>query len=70
MSLSAIPRVPGSGTALPGAQQDAALRMQIKGTFVRLETEILDRLRLAFFGELQVPLEEESEQKSEQMRLM
>jgi hypothetical protein len=70
MSLSAIPRMPGSGTALPSAQQDAALRMQITATFVRPEAEILDRLRLAFFGELQVPLEEEPEQKSEQMRLM
>jgi hypothetical protein len=70
MSLSAIPCVPGSGTALPGAQQDATLRTQITATFVRPEAEILDRLRLAFFGELQVPLEEESELKSEQMRLM
>ena len=70
MSLSAIPCVPGSGTALPSAQQDAALRTQIKGTFVRPEAEILDRLRLAFFQELRAPVEEVPEPKSEQMRLV
>ena len=70
MCPSDIPPVPGSGTALPSAQQDATLRTQIKGTFVRPEAEILDRLRLAFFQELRVPVEEVPEQKSEQMRSM
>jgi len=70
MSPPIAPHVLGSGTALPGAQQDATLRTQMKGTFVRPEAENLDRLRLAFFEELQIPLEEEPEPKPEQMRLM
>ena len=42
----------------------------VKGKFVRPEAEVLDRLRLAFFEELEVPVEEGPEEKLEQMRLM
>ena len=49
---------------------NAIPRTQIKGKFVRPEAEVLDRLRLAFFEELEVPVEEEPEAKLEQMRLM
>ena len=42
---------------------------QVKGHFVRPEAEMLERLRLAFFEELEV-VEEEPPVRAEQMRLM
>ena len=48
---------------------NAVPRTQIKGQFVRPEAEVLDRLRLAFFEELEVPAVEEQEEKPEQMQL-
>jgi hypothetical protein len=40
---------------------NAIPRTQVKGKFVRPEAEVLDNLRLAFFEELAVPVEEEPE---------
>lgn len=40
-----------------------------KDRFVCPETEVLDRLRLAFFEEFEVPVEEESEVVVEQMKM-
>jgi adenine-specific DNA methylase len=40
---------------------NAIPRTQIKGKFVRPEADTLDRLRLAFFEDLEVPVEEEPE---------
>jgi putative DNA methylase len=40
------------------AMLNAIPRTQIKGQFIRPEAEVLDRLRLAFFEELEVPVEE------------
>ena len=49
---------------------NAIPRTKIKGKFARPEADLLDRLRLAFFEELEVPAEEKPEAKPEQMRLM
>jgi len=49
---------------------NAIPRTQIKGKFVRPEAEVLDRLRLAFFEELEAPAEKEPEGRPDQMRLM
>jgi len=48
---------------------NAIPRTQIKGKFVRPEAEVLDRLRLAFFEELEVLAEESPLQRIEQMEL-
>ena len=48
---------------------NAIPRTKIKGKFVRPEAEVLDRLRLAFFEELEVPAAEEPEAKLEQLPL-
>lgn len=61
----------GTFKACLQALLNAIPRTRIKGQFIRPEAEILDRLRLAFFEELQVPVEEEEpETRPEQMRLM
>ena len=49
------------------AMINAIPRTQVKGEFVRPEADVLDRLRLAFFDELQVPAEEEPETVAEQL---
>jgi len=41
------------------AMLNAIPRTRVKGKFVRPEAEVLDRLRLAFFEDLEVPAEEE-----------
>jgi len=48
---------------------NAVPRTRIRTKFARPEAEILDRLRLAFFEELQVPVEEEPEEKPMQMQM-
>ncbi|MBC8450385.1 MAG: DUF1156 domain-containing protein [Chloroflexi bacterium] len=48
---------------------NAIPRTQVKGQFIRPEAEVLDRLRLAFFEDLAVPVEEEPEPVVEQLRL-
>lgn len=60
----------GTFKACLQALLNAVPRTQIKGKFVRPEAEMLDRLRLAFFEELEAPVEEKPEEKPEQMRLM
>ena len=42
---------------------------KIKGKFARPEAEVLERLRLAFFEELEVPVEEEPEAAARQLEL-
>jgi len=59
----------GTFKACLQAMLNAVPRTQIKGKFVRPEAEVLDRLRLAFFEELEVPVEEEPEEKPEQLSL-
>jgi putative DNA methylase len=51
------------------AMLNAIPRTQIKGQFVRPEAEVLDRLRLAFFEELEVPMEEVPEVAEQQLGL-
>jgi len=51
------------------AMLNAVPRRRSKGEFVRPEAEVLDRLRLAFFEELEVPEEEASEEQPEQLHL-
>ena len=51
------------------AMINAIPRTQVKGEFVRPEADALDRLRLAFFEDLQVPAEEEPEAVAEQMEM-
>jgi len=58
----------GTFKACLQALTNAVPRTQIKGQFVRSEAEVLDRLRLAFFEELEVPVEEEPE-RTEQLKL-
>ena len=60
----------GTFKAVLQALLNAIPRTQVKGQFVRPEAEVLERLRLAFFEELEVPAEEEAEPKPEQMRLL
>jgi len=45
-------------------------RTQLKGKFARPEAEVLDRLRLAFFEDLEAPVEEGPAERVEQIRLM
>lgn len=52
------------------AMINAIPRTRIKGKFVRPEAEVLDRLRAAFFEELQVPPEEELPEQAEQLKLL
>lgn len=59
----------GTFKACLQALLNAIPRTQVKGQFVRPEAEILDRLRLAFFEDLEVPVEEEPVAVVEQMRL-
>ncbi|MCZ7568052.1 MAG: hypothetical protein M5U01_05535 [Ardenticatenaceae bacterium] len=49
---------------------NAIPRTRLKGTFVRPEAEVLDKLRDAFFEELQVPPEEELPEQVEQLKLL
>jgi len=51
------------------AMLNAIPRTQVDGKFVRPEAEVLDRLRLAFFEDLAVPVEEEPGPVVEQLRL-
>ncbi|HEY77170.1 MAG TPA: DUF1156 domain-containing protein [Thermoflexia bacterium] len=51
------------------AMLNAIPRTRVKGKFVRPEADVLDRLRLAFFEDLEVT-EEEAEVRVEQMRLI
>jgi len=43
------------------AMLNAIPRASIKGNFVRPEAEVLENMRLAFFDDLTVPVEEEPE---------
>jgi putative DNA methylase len=49
---------------------NAVPRTKVKGKFVRPEAELLERLRAAFFEEVEAPAEEEAPVRVEQMRLM
>lgn len=49
---------------------NAIPRTQMRGQFVRPEAEVLDRLRLAFFEDLEVPVEEEPPERVEQLKLV
>ena len=59
----------GAFKACLQALLNAIPRTQIKGKFVRPEAEVLDRLRLAFFEDLEAPVEEEPEVGVEQLGL-
>jgi putative DNA methylase len=48
----------GTFKACLQALLNAIPRTQVKGQFIRPEAEVLDRLRLAFFEDLEVPVEE------------
>jgi len=52
------------------AMINAVPRTKVKGKFVRPEAELLERLRAAFFEEMEVPVEEEGQERIEQMQLM
>jgi len=43
------------------AMINAIPRTRIKGKFIRPEAEVLENMRLAFFDDLEAPLEEEPE---------
>ena len=51
----------GTFKACLQAMLNAIPRTQVKGKFVRPEAEVLERMRLAFFEDLEVPAEEEPE---------
>ena len=52
------------------AMLNAIPRTKIKGKFARKEAEILENMRLAFFDDLEVPMEEEPEiEQAEQLKL-
>jgi putative DNA methylase len=59
----------GTFKACLQALLNAIPRTQVKGKFIRPEAEVLDRLRLAFFEELEVPVEEEPEVAKQQLEL-
>jgi hypothetical protein len=63
-------RTDGTFKACLQAMICAVPRARVKGKFVRPEAELLERLRAAFFAELEVPAEEEAPEWVEQMRLM
>jgi len=50
------------------AMINAVPRTRSKGQFIRPEADLMDRLRAAFFEELDVPAEEKPDQRIEQMR--
>jgi putative DNA methylase len=52
------------------AMLNAVPRARAKGKFLRPEMEVLERMRLAFFPDLEVPEETEPPPKMEQMRMM
>lgn len=52
------------------AMINAVPRTRVKEKFVRPEAEGLERLRAAFFDEIEVPPEEAVEERAEQLRLM
>ncbi|MCX7855096.1 MAG: hypothetical protein N2556_03820, partial [Anaerolineae bacterium] len=52
------------------AMLNAVPRTRVRGKFVRPEAEVLDRLRLAFFPDLEVVEEEPPPPKMEQMRML
>jgi putative DNA methylase len=52
------------------AMLNAVPRARAKGRFLRPEMEVLERMRLAFFPDLEVPEETEPPPKMEQMRMM
>lgn len=54
-------RTDGTFKACLQAMLNAIPRTQVKGKFVRPEAEVLERMRLAFFEDLEVPAEEEPE---------
>lgn len=60
----------GTFKACLQALLNAIPRTQIKGKFVRPEADALDRLRLAFFEDLEVPVEEEAVERVEQLKLV
>ncbi len=60
----------GTFKACLQALLNAIPRTQIKGKFVRPEAEVLDRLRLAFFEDLEAPAEEESPERVEQLKFV
>lgn len=51
------------------AMINAIPRTKIRGKFARPEAEVLERVRLAFFEELEAPAAEEPQGKPEQMRM-
>jgi len=59
----------GTFKACLQALLNAIPRTQVKGQFIRPEAEVLDRLRLAFFEELEVPVEEEPQVAKQQLEL-
>jgi len=59
----------GTFKACLQALLNAIPRTQIKGKFIRPEADTLDRLRLAFFEDLEVPVEEEVGAVVEQLGL-
>ena len=52
------------------AMINAIPRTKVKGKFVRPEADLLDKLRSAFFEELEVPAEESPPERVEQLRLL
>ena len=59
----------GTFKACLQAMLNAIPRTQLDGKFIRPEAEVLDRMRLAFFEDLAVPVEEEPMAVAEQLRL-
>ena len=59
----------GTFKACLQAMLNAVPRVRVKGRLVRPEAEVLERVREAFFEELEVPGEEEEEEGAEQLEL-
>jgi len=59
----------GTFRACLQAMLNAIPRTQVKGKFVRPEAEVLERMRLAFFEDLSVPVEEEPELGPQQLEM-
>ncbi len=59
----------GTFKACLQAMLNAIPRTQVKGKFIRPEAEVLDRMRLAFFEDLTVPVGEEPEVTMQQLGL-
>jgi hypothetical protein len=49
---------------------NAVPRTRTKGKYVRPEADVLERIRTAFYPELEAPAEEEVEPRPEQMKLL